>query len=293
MAKAFLGSHWILYRLSPVRSGVMAQRIGRMGTAFGVVSEAAAFIGQMSAPWIEVTFSTGSATDHRSLATRFAPRTVKWGPGNPGMAVIDHALDTLTDIILTHGDPIKGLAVNAAFHCEVSGAARSSVFSFEGLQAEMDGAVDLVFGDGSAVTVHAEPFGGRPTDADEPPTDDASSRPQEEESQSQRWAQPLEVAEFRSLEPLIGHLQGILDGSDADEYTRIRVQGAIEVLRGTHRAVKIGETTRGEVFSVVKWVAAFAAWQLPSGIVAWSEALRVLQGLDPAIVEYVRSIVSG
>lgn len=102
-----------------------------------------------------------------------------------------------------------------------------------------------------------------------------------------RWFEPIQPDEYGLAEELIGELQQLLDESQAAEDIRLRVQGAIDVLRGTHRAIEVGETRRIELLSVVKGVVIYLAKDLPVDILKWGGAIKILGSWYPSVVDLI------
>ena len=136
---------------------------------------------------------------------------------------------------------------------------------------------NLTFGDGSVATAY-------------PPEDlsETSGTPRDHPS---RWLEPVEPDEYGAVESLIGEFQKLLDETVgiADE-TRLRLQGAIDVLRGSHRAVEIGVTRRIELISVVKSAFTYIRKELPRDVVAWAGAIKVVETMYPTLADQLRAL---
>lgn len=271
----------------------------RLGTASGNDSDAAAFIGDMQTSWLSVTLAlTSSPSGGLNLPTNLpaslgvAPRE---GGGSrashessvrldQGADDVDQVLDRLIDLIKEYGGR-SGAPFSASFH---GADGETSTHKFRGSEAENATTVDLIFEDQSAVTISGrEPPEQSRARSDEV-DDEGTVAPPDHPS---RWLEPIDAREYGSLEVLIGELQKILDDSDVDEETRARVQGAIDVLKGTHRSAKVGETQRGEILAVVKNVVRLIATRLPTSIVLWDKAIDVLGTWYPSVVKVIETVL--
>lgn len=169
--------------------------------------------------------------------------------------------------------------LRVTFH---SGSESSDSYWVRYTEAENDPSLDLFFEDDSYATAF-------PPEPDLPSTEKPRSEPPDHPS---RWLEPIQVAEYGSVEALIDELQKLLDVAEIDEDQRLRVQGAIDVLRGTHRAAEVGETRRIEILSVVKSVVRLVATQLPVGIVVWDKAIEALGTWYPSVIQIVKGVLA-
>lgn len=254
--------------------------VGRIRSAFDDDSQAVAFINTMTGGWSQVSFRA-STSEGGPMA--FSPEMVQRRSKDDD-STIDHALEVLSSHIKNVGELTNEVAIVAEF--EGTGMGVGSVsYAFEGRPAENHG-VDLEFGDGSAATVLPR---------DDPLIDDPEddvSRTRLPADHPARLSEPITVDEYGMLEGLINELDKLVDSAENDE-TRLRVEGAIGVLRGSHRAAVADETVRRDLVPAVREVVRFLGDELPKKIILWSAAIKVLESWYPSIVDVIHRTVGG
>jgi hypothetical protein len=162
-----------------------------------------------------------------------------------------------------------------------TGTESSDEFSmrFRENEGSIPWSVDLIFDDGSAATAY-------------PPEDlpDIPGIPRDDPS---RVLEPVEPDEYGVIESLIGELRNMLDGAEGirDE-ARLRLEGAIEVLSGTHRAVEVGETRRIELLAPTKAVLVYLRSGLPGDFLKWVGAIEVIKATYPNLAEFIKQLLS-
>lgn len=194
----------------------------------------------------------------------FAPITVRFDDGP------DQALTAIYDTIQGHGSP--GAQITAELNFP-EGERESYVFF--GDPDEGGPAMSLIFGDGSSARLELDGVATSVPSLDAP----------------QRLSEPIGRAEYGSIEALIGGLQGVVNDRELDEATSLRVQGAIDVLRGTHRAIQVGDTPRGEVIGTIKSVIRYLYKEIPGDLVKWRGALAIIQDIYPSILDFFEALI--
>lgn len=123
--------------------------------------------------------------------------------------------------------------------------------------------------------------------------DQGTSAPTLPPDHPSRLNEAISSAEYGSIESLIAALQQLLDTvENLREEDRNRIQGAIDVLAGSHRVADADVTSRAEMLATIKAVVRFVAVNVPTSIVLWNQALGVLSQWYPSVAQMVRGLVS-